>query len=130
MKLLAICSILVLLVGCSNSEFTSGPECSINKNVLTCNGEQIEVKDGAPGTRGNNGVDGTSGLFTDLIDPCGQEGQFDEVILVTRDGRFLSYFAGSDPTMSRLTLLTEGVNYRTTDGTNCAFTITNGVLID
>lgn len=123
MKLLAICSI-VFLVACSNSEFTSAPECSIDGNKLTCNGETIEVKDGRQGDAG------TDGLFVDVIDPCGPETTHDEVILVTRNGDHIAYFEVPNSFNNRLVVLREGINYVTTDGTNCRFRIENGALID
>lgn len=159
MKLLAICSIL-FLVACSNSEFTSAPECSIDGNKLTCNGETIEVKDGQDGRQGDagndgrngvdgidgtdgtdgvdgvdgqdgmDGLDGADGLFTEIIDPCGAETTHDEVILVTRNGEHIAYFETPNSSNDRLVILKEGVNYITTDGTNCRFRIENGVLID
>lgn len=139
----------------SKPECSVTKESGITK--LTCNGETIEVADGKDGRQGDagingidgtdgvdgsdgldgqagqdgiDGVDGTSGLFVALHDPCGQETQFDEVLLETRDGQFLAYLAGSSTTNSRLVLLDEGINYTTTDGTNCKFKIENGVLID
>lgn len=67
----------------------------------------------------------------EVIDPCGEETEFDEVILKLASGEFLAYFAlNGDAKKARLVLLDEGVNYQTTDGTSCAFIITDGELIE
>ena len=125
MKLLVICSILLILSGCSSSEFTSAPDCMIKKvdntSYLTCNGETLELADGA---------DGADGLFVDVLDPCGPQTSHDDVILVTRNGDHIAYFEVPNSTNDRLVILKEGVTYTTTDGTNCKFKIVNGVLID
>lgn len=145
MKKIVYVTILMALVGCSDhSHFEKDPECSTSKsgNVvkLTCNGETVELKDGVDGLNGadgQNGVDGadgvngTNGLFVDIIDPCGQEGNYDEVILVTNAGQFVAYFAQNGAAnQSRLTILEEGPTYKTTDGTNCKFKVENGVIVD
>lgn len=135
-----IASVILLgLIGC-NSKFSSAPECSLNGNTLVCNGKTLVLKDGQNGesgtngldgingSNGTNGVDGQSGLFVKIVDPCGQETSFDEVILVTRDGDYLAYFAGTDTTTSRLAMLDIGNTYITTDGTSCIFKVTsNGI---
>jgi hypothetical protein len=57
------------------------------------------------------------------IDPCNDyPGHFDEVILKTRDGKFLAYF--EDGGKRFLSLLSPG-NFQTTDFQRCNFTITN-----
>lgn len=139
MKKIIYVSILMVLVGCSDhSHFEKDPECSVTKsgNVakLTCNGDTVELKDGEDGQDGLDGVDGvngTDGLFVDIIDPCGQEGNYDEVILVTNAGQFVAYFAQNGAAnQARLTILVEGPTYKTTDGTNCKFKVENGVIVD
>ena len=61
--------------------------------------------------------------IVDIIDPCGDwSNGFDEVILRTSDGKLLAYFEnGSNRYLS---LLVPG-SYRTTDGSNCNFTVNN-----
>jgi len=57
------------------------------------------------------------------IDPCTDyPGYFDEVILKTRDGKFLAYF--EDGGKRFLSLLSPGV-FVTTDRQACTFTVTN-----
>lgn len=63
--------------------------------------------------------------ITEIIDPCGKQAAFDEVILKTGDGRFLAYFeSGSRRFLAELFNGT----YITTDETGCTFKILDGLL--
>lgn len=56
-----------------------------------------------------------------IIDPCGDtENVVDEVILSLSDGSYVVYFESSN---KRYLAELENGDYRTTDGTNCNFTI-------
>jgi hypothetical protein len=58
--------------------------------------------------------------ITELLDPCGNGAGFDEVLLRTSGGDIIAYFEqGANRFLS---VLTPG-SYRTTDGTNCNFSI-------
>lgn len=143
-KLINSIIVLMFLTGCSNSVFTSVdpanqcyPERVDEGVTFRCkDGSTFNVNDGETGesgkdgTDGSDGINGQDGLFVNIIDPCGKESRLDEVILETVDGEFLAYFAGSSTTSSRLTILEENVNYITTDGTGCRFSIVSGELVE
>lgn len=89
--------------------------------------------DGRDGTNGVNGLDGVSPalpnnvtFITDIVDPCGQESQFDEVILVLSDGSLLAHYSHGNRQF--LVRLSDG-DYVTTDGTGCHFSIHNGQMV-
>lgn len=91
---------------------------------------------GQNGTNGQNGVDGRDGIngqdgisapvnpyaIVAVIDPCGDEGSYDEVILKLANGTILAHY--SDGNKQFFTLVGPG-NYNTTDGHACHFTINN-----
>lgn len=63
---------------------------------------------------------------SEIIDPCGSQGAYDEVLLRLGNGQIMAHYASG--TNQFLTLLSAG-NYVTTDGTNCHFTISaSGVI--
>lgn len=68
----------------------------------------------------------------EVIDPCGQETDFDEVILRLDDYVLLVYF--QQGRNRRLSILISGRQYVTTDGTNCRFEVqddgTKFVVVD
>lgn len=59
--------------------------------------------------------------FVGVIDPCGPEAEYDEIILVTAGGDYISYF--QDGPDRFLTILAYDAAYVTTDGTSCEFGI-------
>jgi archaellum component FlaC len=64
--------------------------------------------------------------ITEIYDPCGQQGTYDEVILRTGNNELLAYFEnGSNRYLAKLPVGT----YRTTDGTHCFFSVTTGGVI-
>jgi len=73
---------------------------------------------------GTNGKDAqpTAYTITDIIDLCGKQTAFDEVLFKTSSGVIIAHYA--DGAKQFLTVVTPG-NYITTDGTNCYFTVTN-----
>lgn len=88
-----------------------------------CAPEKVVGPKGERGERGPSGPEGEDGAnaVIDVIDPCGQETEFDEVILRLRDGRLYAYFIHNRH--GRMVLLDAG-DFITTDGTNCHFTVT------
>jgi hypothetical protein len=57
-----------------------------------------------------------------VYDPCGDSPDFDEILLKLADGTVLAYFESGSNRF--LTTLRPGT-YRTTDGSNCVFTLNN-----
>lgn len=117
--------------------------CPNGSNTLVINGKDgvngtngvngtdgKDGKDGRDGTDGKNGKDGTDGKdatpsaysFTEIIDPCGKQSSFDEVLFKTVSGTIIAHY--SHGSKQFLTLVPPG-RYVTTDGTNCYFTITS-----
>lgn len=58
--------------------------------------------------------------IAELIDPCGDEVGYDEVLIRLTDGRLLAYFESGGNRF--LSVLPPG-SYRTTDSSSCAFTV-------
>jgi hypothetical protein len=94
---------------------------SLSSSIVTLNGNinglqgQITTLDNA-----------LSKTIVDMIDPCGDGVGFDEIILKTKDGKYISYF--EDGGKRFLSILNAG-NYITTDRQACRFTITtNGQI--
>lgn len=102
MYLLASLVIFSLLVACAGERGPQGPR-------------------GEAGPIGQPGQDGAD-MVVQVIDPCGQETEFDEVILRLADGRLYAFFV--ENRQGRMVLLDKG-DFVTTDGTNCHFTVTD-----
>lgn len=128
------------LTGCGNSEFRSGPECKVSKGegvtILVCNEKEFKIYDGLNGEDGKDGEDGEDftgpdGVVIGYIDPCGNNGPHDEIILVTSDGELISYFAEDEDALnSRFVMLENNKTYMTTDGYNCRFKVQDGDIVD
>jgi len=90
--------------------------------------------DGINGTNGADGLNGTDGLdapptpytVTEMVDPCGDESQFDEILLRLANNQLVAHF--SSGALEFLTIIGPG-NYTTTDGTGCTFTIHNDMTV-
>lgn len=125
--LLAFLFCLLSLIGCSNRTGTPGSDglnglpganCTVSQ---VSNGAIITCPDGTTALV-QNGSSSEPSAFTivDLIDPCGQEADFDEVLLKLYNGQYLVHFSHG----GKQFLSTIGTgSYVTTDGTNCHFTI-------
>lgn len=81
--------------------------------------------DGEDGADGQNGQDGVSSVI-EIIDPCGDQGRFDEVLLRLHDGSLLAHYASGSRQF--LTFIGPG-NYITTDGLGCSFTVDNDMNV-
>lgn len=85
-------------------------------------------QDGAQGAQGTQGTPGEQGpaaptpeyQVTEIIDPCGDQSQFDEVLLRMANRQLIAHYASG--VTQFLTIVGPG-SYVTTDGTNCYFTI-------
>jgi len=66
--------------------------------------------------------------YTNIVaikDPCGRDGNFDEVLLKLSSGQYLVSFSdNSSGKNTRFTLLRDG-NFQTTDGSYCSFSVRN-----
>lgn len=102
-----------------------GSSCTISQLV---NGARISCTDGTEAVilNGTNGADGqnappTAYSVVEVIDPCGKQAAFDEVLLKLANGQIMAHFASG--AQQFLALIGPG-NYTTTDNTSCKFTIT------
>jgi hypothetical protein len=86
---------------------------SLNATILNLQGEVADLQ------ANNSSV-------SEIIDPCGDESGYDEVILKLNGGQYLAYFQHGNNRF--LTLLPAG-NYETSDSSSCAFSITESGLI-
>jgi hypothetical protein len=103
---------------------TNGTSCTVKQLV---NGVRISCSDSTEavvynGQDGANGADAppTPYTVTALIDPCGKQTTFDEVLLKLSNGTIIAHFASGANQF--LTPIGTGT-YMTTDGTNCYFTV-------
>lgn len=62
----------------------------------------------------------------DVIDPCGAEAPFDEVLLRLADGSLVAFFQQGN---NRFLANIPPGDYVTTDGTNCRFTVTEDLEV-
>ncbi len=81
--------------------------------------------DGSNGTDGSNGLDGVAGrdgvnAILEVVDPCGKQASFDEVLFRMSDGQLFAYFENGG---SRYLTLIGAGSYVTTDGTACYFSV-------
>ncbi|MEQ1724206.1 MAG: hypothetical protein ABL930_13630 [Pseudobdellovibrio sp.] len=100
-----------------------GKSCS---SVQTSSGAQIQCTDGtftviSNGQDGKDSAASTGYNIVKVIDPCGTQTTFDEVLLQFANGDILGHY--SDGAKQHFSLIPPG-NYRTTDNTKCYFTIT------
>lgn len=103
-----------------------GKSCTVatvtNGALITCpDGTASVVLNGQNGTDGQNAPP-TAYSVVEVIDPCGKQAAFDEVLLKLANGQIMAHFASG--AQQFLALIGPG-SYSTTDGTHCYFTITN-----
>jgi hypothetical protein len=107
--------------GVTKAVILNGTNGSDGSNGLNGN----DGANGRDGTNGTNGVDGLNAptipyTVVAIIDPCGKQSAYDEVLLKLENGNILAHY--SDGNKEFLTFVGPG-SYRTTDGTSCAFTV-------
>ena len=101
-----------------------GTSCSANEVddgvVLQCGEEDWTLV-----RHGRDGEDAPASAFMikDIIDPCGSESAFDEVLLVFANGDILAHYAAG--AKQHFSFIGPG-NYITTDGTRCVFSVSEG----
>lgn len=92
--------------------------------AILCGDQSVVIKNGTPGAQGAAGQNGADAVAA-IIDPCGDDpGIYDEVILKLANGTLLASMSDkANGENTRFVVLTPG-SYRTTDGSNCNFTVT------
>lgn len=86
---------------------------------------------GSTGETGQQGAQGTAATesafqIVEVIDPCGKQPGFNEVLLRTADNKIIAHYA--DGAKQFLTILVPG-NFVTTDITPCYFTVTEDMQV-
>lgn len=93
--------------------------------LLECSdGTVVLIRHGTDGVDGEDGEDAPKGAFTitEIIDPCGKESLYDEVLLRFANGDLLAHY--SNKKKQHFARLQPG-QYMTTDGTKCLFKVTD-----
>lgn len=121
------------VLSCPDGSSMDIPSCSATKEddvatVMCTDGTKIEIHDGKDGQDGKDGKDGKDAelgpyAIVDIIDPCGDQHKYDEILLVLNNGDILAHY--SDDEKQHFALVGDG-KYMTTDGTKCVFTIKDG----
>lgn len=115
----ALC--LVVLTGCGK-RCKTGPQGAPGAQGMA--GEKGDKGD--TGERGEDGTDAAISAYqvSAIIDPCGDApGIVDEVLLKLHNGQILVSFSDNASGLNtRFAVLGAG-SYRTTDGTNCNFSV-------
>ena len=97
--------------------------------LVGCQKKIIQGAPGAAGADGLNGVDGSDGILA-VLNPCGPQGNYEEILLKLNDGRVIAVLDGG-ATQDRLVVLPVPGAYSTTDGFSCVFSLdTNGDLVE
>lgn len=111
--------------GAPGQDGRDGQSCTVtqvaNGALISCpDGTSTAILNGTPGADGQT-APATAYTVTELVDPCGPQGAYDEVLLKLANGQILAHFASGAKQF--LTIVPPG-NYTVTDGTSCRFTIT------
>lgn len=111
----------------------NGTSCSVGATstgaVVVCtDGTYAFINNGVDGQNGSDGQDAPTNPYdiVAIIDPCGDNGAFDEVLLKMNNGMILAHY--SDGTKQFMTLIGPG-SYSTTDGHACNFAISNSGVV-
>jgi len=98
--------------------------------VVLCGDASALISNGAPGEDGEP-VPSSSYAIDSIVDPCGDApGISDEIFLRLANGQLLwLQVDGPSALTARLSLAVPG-NWRTTDGSNCFFTISSTLEIE
>ena len=64
----------------------------------------------------------------EVVDPCGAETAYDEILVKLSNGTFIAFFESDNK--RRLSVLIENATYETTDGTNCKFKVVNKIVVE
>lgn len=107
-----------------------GLSCSVQSlpggTTISCSdGTSAFIRDGIDGQNGRDAPP-TPYTVTEVIDPCGSQGTYDEVLLRMSNGKLLAHYASG--AAQYLTLIGPG-SYITTDNTSCFFSIDSSMQI-
>lgn len=128
MKILILGMILSLSACEEKASFTFECEdCVVEGPAGTAGADGTDGQNGADGLNGSDGQDGSNSIIA-IIDPCGDAPNIhDEVLLKLDDGRLLASFSSNvNGDYTRFSILQPGVNYMTTDGSGCFFSVDTG----
>jgi hypothetical protein len=128
--------------GCHVTQIQPGTLLLFGGAIVQCGDVSVLISNGRPGFNGANGQDGTDGVdgtdgtdgqdgddgapgvdaITEIINPCGVQSPYDEVLLRLGNGQLLAHY--SDGNKQFLTILGAG-NYVTTDSFSCHFNVSS-----
>jgi hypothetical protein len=124
--------------GSDGADGQDGENCevvqAINGALIVCANSSVLVLNGQNGEDGTDGEDGsdappTAFTVTAIIDPCGQQSQWDEVLLKLANGQIIASFSQNASGLNtRFVSLLPG-SYITTDGTACQFTVDSNLNV-
>jgi len=91
--------------------------------LVTCGSSSVLLVNGEPGEDGQDAPQ-TPYSIVSVINPCGINGEQDEVLLKFANGTIVSSFSNNaQGAMTRFSILRPGSNYMTTDNTGCYFSV-------
>lgn len=101
---------------------------ALNGALITCATGSVLVLNGEDGTDGSDAPP-TPYSVTELIDPCGHQSSWDEVLLRLANNDIIASFSENvNGKNTRFVRLVPGM-YQTTDSTSCIFTVHNDMSI-
>lgn len=139
-KVVVLLTMLGLLTACGEATFESVKHtCTVTSTDIVCpdgstmplpqdgvNGAPgVDGIDGRDGIDGIDGQDGAPGTLIDIIDPCGDDpNNPDEVLLRFDNNLFLAWYKNLG-----FSVLQPGVIYVTTDKQKCKFEIVGNAVV-
>lgn len=121
----ALIEVLPLAVSCPAGGYSLLTATDSNSNgLIDSTDKNYSLVDVCNGVSGNDGAVGPSGILA-IIDPCSDfPGVHDEVLIRLSDGRLLASFSNNvNGDYTRFSILQSGVGYKSTDGSNCFFSV-------
>jgi hypothetical protein len=114
-----------------------GAACTVEDTdtgaTITCpDGSSADLLNGATGPQGEQGAAGEDAVLPNstivaIIDPCGPQGAYDEVVLRLADGTLIAHYSHGNK--QHFAILKPG-SYRTTQGGDeCSFTVDADLIL-